>query len=54
MTRVGWDPYLCQASRNKLPVSFFFFNLAIIAEVIAIDDYEPNQELISKSLHKLA
>lgn len=35
-----------------LPVSFlvfFFFNSATIAEVIAIDNYEPNRELISKS-----
>ena len=51
MILMGKDPYPRQASCNKLPVSFFFLkkNLANIAEVIATDNYEPNQELISKS-----
>lgn len=55
LTRIlmEWDPYLCRASCNKLPASFFFFsfslNVANIAEVIAIDNYEPNQDLISQS-----
>lgn len=55
LIKLNYDSYvigpisLSSLQRITCKVFFFFFNLANIAEVIAIANYRPNQEVISKS-----